>query len=80
MTLPSYLDGSSGSQEAESDRELQWDFQFPNSCDSSSFALVKIYHEMMTIHKQLKVCTFNISSSHNRINKALCPEFLNQLK
>ncbi|XP_039884268.1 coiled-coil domain-containing protein 138-like isoform X3 [Simochromis diagramma] len=54
VTLPSYLDGSSGSQEAESDRELQWDFQFPNSCDSSSFALVKIYHEMMTIHKQLK--------------------------
>lgn len=57
MTLPSYLDGSSGSQETESDGELQWDFQFPNSCDSSSFALVKIYHEMMTIHKQLKVCT-----------------------
>ncbi|XP_063355072.1 coiled-coil domain-containing protein 138-like isoform X2 [Pelmatolapia mariae] len=54
VTLPSYLDGSSGSQETESDRELQWDFQFPNSCDSSSFALVKIYHEMMTIHKQLK--------------------------
>ncbi|CAI5656410.1 unnamed protein product [Oreochromis niloticus] len=54
VTLPSYLDGSSGSQETESDRELQWDFQFPNSCDSSSFALVKIYREMMTIHKQLK--------------------------
>lgn len=54
VTLSSYLDGSSGSQKAESDRELQWDFQFPNSCDSSSFALVKIYHEMMTIHKQLK--------------------------
>ncbi|XP_035029731.2 coiled-coil domain-containing protein 138-like [Hippoglossus stenolepis] len=55
VTLPSCLDNSPGSHEAEPDRELQRPInQFPDSCCSSSLVPVKVYEEMMTIYEQLK--------------------------
>ena len=55
VTLPSCLDGSSEFQEMDQDGDLQWPCHFPDSCGSSSSVLVKIYQEIMTIYKQLKV-------------------------
>ncbi|XP_042350930.1 coiled-coil domain-containing protein 138-like [Plectropomus leopardus] len=54
VTLPSYLDGSPGSQEIETDRDSQRAWQLPDSCHSSSLVLAKVYREMMTIYEQLK--------------------------
>ncbi|KAK2839639.1 hypothetical protein Q5P01_013379 [Channa striata] len=54
VTLPSCLDDSPGSHEAEADREFQWAQQLPDSCRSSSVVLAKIFQEMMTIYEQLK--------------------------
>ncbi|XP_026150305.1 coiled-coil domain-containing protein 138 [Mastacembelus armatus] len=54
VTLPSCLDGSPGSCESEAEKELEWAPHLPESCRSSSLVLTKVYHEMMTIYRQLK--------------------------
>ncbi|KAA8588279.1 hypothetical protein FQN60_001473 [Etheostoma spectabile] len=54
VTLPSCLDGSPGSQETETDGDLQRACHLPDSCRSSSLVLAKVYQEMLTIYEQLK--------------------------
>ncbi|KAF1382407.1 hypothetical protein PFLUV_G00143470 [Perca fluviatilis] len=54
VTLPSCLDGSPGSQETETDADLQRACQLPDSCRSSPLVLAKVYQEMLTIYEQLK--------------------------
>ncbi|XP_041807282.1 coiled-coil domain-containing protein 138-like [Chelmon rostratus] len=54
VTLPSYLDGSPGSPESETEERLQRACHLPDACRSSSLVLAKVYQEMMTIYKQLK--------------------------
>ncbi|XP_059199663.1 coiled-coil domain-containing protein 138-like [Centropristis striata] len=52
VTLPSCLDGSPGSYEAETDRDLER--PGPDSGRSSSLVLVRVYQEMITVYQQLK--------------------------
>nr|XP_020470118.1 coiled-coil domain-containing protein 138 isoform X2 [Monopterus albus] len=54
VTLPSCLDGSPGSSETETDRDLERAPRFPDSCCSSSLVVARVYQEMMTIYEQLK--------------------------
>ncbi|XP_028992341.1 coiled-coil domain-containing protein 138-like isoform X2 [Betta splendens] len=56
VTLPSCLDGSPGSHEAEAEADggCHWAPQIPDSCRSASLVLAQVYQEMMSIYKQLK--------------------------
>ncbi|XP_029980011.1 coiled-coil domain-containing protein 138 [Sphaeramia orbicularis] len=54
VTLPSCLNGSLGSQETETDRDMHRPRQLSDSRHSSSSVIAKVYQEMMTVYKQLR--------------------------